>query len=98
LADACVRETREECGLDVTVEDLLGTVIRPAEEPDAEFVINDFHCSVTGGDLAAGDDAAEVAWVSRDALDTCTLVAGLAETLRGWGVLPAAQRGSHSPG
>ena len=39
------------------------------------------------GNLAAGDDAAEVRWVSPAELGRLPLTSGLAETLAGWGVL-----------
>lgn len=87
--NACIRETREECGLDIAVDRFLGTVVRPGTEPDVEYVISDFFCSVLGGEAAAGDDAADVAWVSLSELDSWALVAGLGETLAEWGVCPA---------
>jgi len=81
---------REETGLEVRPGELVGTVERAA--PAGVFEIHDYACAVLGGELIAGDDAAAAAWVDaagfaameRDGL----LVAELAETLRGWGVLP----------
>lgn len=88
---ALVREMREETGLEIQPGELVGTVERAA--PAGVFEIHDYACVVLGGELTAGDDASAVAWVDgagfaameRDGL----LVAELAETLRGWGVLPA---------
>lgn len=84
--DAVVRELREETGLDVVAGALAGAVTR---EP---YEIRDYRCEPRGGRLRAGDDAAEVRWVEAAAFDEMAragaLTAGLADTLRAWGVLP----------
>ncbi|MEU6643694.1 NUDIX domain-containing protein [Saccharomonospora sp. NPDC046836] len=84
---AVVRELREETGLDVVPGQLVGSVVR---EP---YVIYDYACSVRGGRLVAGDDAAAARWVDRAQfaeLDRAgELTDGLADTLRDWGVLPS---------
>ena len=49
--------------------------------------IRDYAATVTGGTLGAGDDAAEVRWVSPAELGNLPLTSGLAEALAGWGVL-----------
>jgi 8-oxo-dGTP diphosphatase len=77
---------REETGLTVIPGRLLGSVRRPA--PGGRVLdIKDFEVSVTGGELAAGDDAAEVRWVSIAELASLPLTAGLVEALTTWGVL-----------
>ncbi|RZQ62877.1 NUDIX hydrolase [Amycolatopsis suaedae] len=81
-ADAVVREMREETGLLVTPGALAGMVVR------GPFHIYDYHCTVRAGTPAAGDDAADVRWVSRADLDTLDLVDGLFETLASWDCLP----------
>jgi ADP-ribose pyrophosphatase YjhB (NUDIX family) len=84
--EAMVREVREETGLRVEPGRLVGEVERPA--PDgAVFDIHDYAASVSGGLLAAGDDAADVRWVHPRDLDRLSLTSGLAETLTAWGVL-----------
>ena len=88
LAEAVVREVREETGLDCVCGALLGWV----ERLDAEhhFVILDFDVTVLDGrDPVAGDDAAEVAWVPLDELLDVALVQGLAEFLHDQGVITA---------
>lgn len=89
-AEAVAREVREETGLEVAVGSLVGTVDRPA--PTGVFEIHDYACSVTGGDLEAGDDASEAAWVDLAMFTTLEsgnhLVDLLAQTMREWGVLP----------
>ena len=49
--------------------------------------IRDDAATVTGGTLAAGDDAADARWVSPADLAALQLTSGLAETLTAWGVL-----------
>ena len=76
LADAVVRETAEETGIDVVCGALLGWVEQVDEE--RHFVILDFACEVVrGGDPVAGDDAAEARWVPLDEVPGLPLVAGL---------------------
>ena len=70
LADGAAREVREETGLAVEVGPVVEVFDR-VHRDDAggirfHFVIVDFLCRVTGGALAAGDDAAEVRWATRD--------------------------------
>jgi 8-oxo-dGTP diphosphatase len=81
-AQALVREMAEETGLTVEVGALVGTVVR------GDFHIADYRCSVVGGTLRAGDDAADARWVDAAEFAALPLVEGLAETLDGWGVLP----------
>lgn len=87
---AVIRELREETGLTVRPGALVGRVERPA--PDGVYVIHDYSCRVTGGQMAAGDDADDVAWVDLTTfyrLDrTGALTEALAETLRRWNALP----------
>ena len=59
---ALVREVREETGLRVEPGRLVGAVERPAPG-GAVFDIYDYAASVSGGQLAAGDDAADARWV-----------------------------------
>jgi 8-oxo-dGTP diphosphatase len=86
LAEAVVRELREETGLDGVCEGFVGWV----ERIDAEFhfVILDFGVTVLDArDPAAGDDAAEAAWVSLSEVADLNLVDGLAEFLHDHGIL-----------
>jgi 8-oxo-dGTP diphosphatase len=83
---AVVRETLEETGLRVTCGALVGSVERPGRR-GAVLDIRDYAVTVTGGTLAAGDDAADARWVSPAGLAALPLTSGLAETLTAWGVL-----------
>lgn len=86
LAEATVRELREETGLEGVCGELLGWVER-IEDP-YHFVILDFVVTVLdpSGPIA-GDDAAEVAWVPLTDVADLRLVEGLAEFLHDHGVL-----------
>ena len=83
---AVIREIREETGLQIRCDQLVGSVMRPWSA-DAVLEISDYAATVTGGRLGAGDDAAEVRWVSPAELGRLPLTSGLAETLAAWGVL-----------
>ncbi len=83
---AVVRETQEETGLRVTCGALVGSVERPGLG-GAVVDIRDYAATVTGGTLAAGDDAADARWVKQADLAGLPLTSGLVETLGAWGVL-----------
>lgn len=66
LADALVRELREETHLEVSVGPLLEVFEIFGEHH--HFVVLDYLCVRRGGALAAGDDAREARFVALDAL------------------------------
>jgi 8-oxo-dGTP diphosphatase len=61
-AVACEREVLEETGLVVEVVTLLGVYSDPARDPRGHTCSSVYLCKVTGGTLAAGDDAREARW------------------------------------
>ncbi len=65
--EAAIRETREECGLDVELDGLIG-VYSFGKDPDSRGVLILYAAHVVGGTLQAGDDAAEVAWFTPETL------------------------------
>lgn len=77
-AEALVREVREETGLVVRPGPLAGAVERGV------YAINDYHATVTGGSLAAGDDATDARWCSPSELVRLPLTPGLLEILKVW--------------
>ena len=85
LADAVLRELREETGLDGTVGPLCGIAERRAG--DHHFVILDYWVDVRPGDAFAGDDADDVRWAGHDDLRRLPLVPLLVEFLTDHGVL-----------
>lgn len=87
LIDAVKREVFEETGLAVSVGDVVGVVEIPAGG-DVVYDVTDFAATVVGDPavLLAGDDATDVAWVTRDDLGSLACSPGLAETLASWAV------------
>lgn len=66
--DAAIRrEAREETGLvvkPVKVFEIFERILRDAAgAPEYHYVLIDYICRVTGGELRAGDDASHVEWV-----------------------------------
>jgi 8-oxo-dGTP diphosphatase len=88
MAEAVVRELREETGLDGVCEALLGW----AERIGASFhyVIADYAVTIlSGSPPEAGTDATEAEWVPLGQVAGLALAEGLAEFLYDHGVLPA---------
>jgi 8-oxo-dGTP diphosphatase len=85
---AVAREVLEETGLRVECRRLLGTAELPG--PDGAVIhVSDYLAEVTGGELAAGDDAADARWVGAADLDRLPLTEGLTGYLAAWGAYPA---------
>jgi len=84
---AVAREVLEETGLQVACGRLVGTVELPGLG-GAVVEVSDYLATVTGGELAAGDDAADAAWVTAAELARLPLTQGLAEFLAARGVYP----------
>lgn len=91
LREALVREVREETGIDVDVDGLIGVAERIVRDDDGaieyHYVILDYVCEARSTDLKAGDDAAEARWVPVGELNDLHLTAGLLEFLADRGVL-----------
>ena len=87
LAEAAVRELREETGLEGICGPFIGFVERFLE--GQHHVIADFRVTLLDPDTRpeAGDDAAEVAWVPLHDVATWRLVDGLAEFLHDHGII-----------
>ena len=86
LAEAVVRELREETGLEGVCGELVGWVERIVD--DNHFVILDFRVTMLESkDPVAGGDAAEARWVPLVDVGDLRLVDGLAEFLHEHGIL-----------
>lgn len=87
LAEATVRELREETGLEGVCGPLVGLVERFQE--GAHHVILDHEVTLLDPTMepVAGDDAAEVAWVPLADVAEWRLVDGLAEFLHDHGII-----------
>jgi 8-oxo-dGTP diphosphatase len=67
LTDGLIREVREETGLLVEPVELIELIDRIHRDGDRiryHYVIADYLCRVTGGQLQAATDAAEVRWAA----------------------------------
>jgi len=77
VREAAIREAREETGLIVEPEALLGVydrILRNGEQRvQYHYVLIDFLCRQVGGELLAADDAAEVRWFTREELPALKL-------------------------
>ena len=86
LRQAAVRETREETGLAVEADDLLGVYERVTRDEAARvryhYVLIDFLCRRTGGELKAASDAADVHWFTLSELDSLGLPQDTREVIR----------------
>ncbi len=74
--EAARRETREETGLDVEIGPVawVGEAVGPGNPPAWHFTLVDFWGKVQGGELKAGDDAAQVRWVPLEKIREYPLV------------------------
>jgi 8-oxo-dGTP diphosphatase len=86
--NALVREVHEETGLHIVVQELLGHLTIPIGADDA-YAVSDYRCQVVGGELVAGDDAADVRWVALAELTGLPTTTGLAEFLQRWDTAPS---------
>jgi 8-oxo-dGTP diphosphatase len=92
IREAAVREAREETGLIVKPEDLLGVYDRVLRNPEQRvqyhYVLIDFLCRRVGGELQAASDAAEVRWCTREELPARNLAEDTLDVIRkGFGKL-----------
>jgi ADP-ribose pyrophosphatase YjhB (NUDIX family) len=69
LADGVKREVLEETGLEIRplgVLEIFERIMRDASgAPEYHYVLIDYVCRITGGELCAGDDVCAVEWVRR---------------------------------
>ena len=85
IEDAVKREVREETGLLVECTyrfDLFERIMRDAEgRAEYHYVLVDYVCRVTGGDLRPADDVSRVEWVAREKLRDYKITAGTLEAV-----------------
>jgi 8-oxo-dGTP diphosphatase len=75
-AVAAAREVLEETGLVVEVGALIGT------SEVGRYLVHNFEAMVTGGTMAAGDDATDVRWYQAGEIDAIETSPGLVDWLR----------------
>jgi ADP-ribose pyrophosphatase YjhB (NUDIX family) len=79
LAQAVAREVREETGLTIEVGPFVCVIERFGD--DFHFVILDYLARAVGGELRAGDDAADARWVTDQELASLPTTEGLLDVL-----------------
>jgi 8-oxo-dGTP diphosphatase len=86
LRAAAEREAREETGLIVKAGEVLEVLDRiiPGKRgaPQYHYVLIDFLCSIQGGELRAGGDAADVCWAAESELADYRLERPALEVIR----------------
>jgi 8-oxo-dGTP diphosphatase len=91
LREAIVREVREETGIEIDIDGLIGVAEWISRDDDGtlsyHYVILDFTARPRSRDIRRGDDAAEVRWVPVAELPDMHLTSGLIEFLADRGVL-----------
>jgi 8-oxo-dGTP diphosphatase len=77
MVDAVRREVREETGVEVEVGPLLDAFDRIYHDADGRvefhYLLVDFACTPSGGELCCGSDAAAARWVAIDDLPNYSL-------------------------
>jgi 8-oxo-dGTP diphosphatase len=86
LRAAAAREAREETGLNVEVQELLGVYDRVLRDDHGHvlyhYVLVDFLCRRMSGQLNAAGDAAEVRWFTREELSSLKLAPDTENVIR----------------
>jgi 8-oxo-dGTP diphosphatase len=85
LEEAVRREVLEETGLKVKPVELFCMFERIMPDaqgrPEYHYLLADFVCEVTGGELRAGDDVARTEWVARRRLRAYRMTEGTLDVI-----------------
>jgi ADP-ribose pyrophosphatase YjhB (NUDIX family) len=80
LIEGVRRETLEETGLEIeplSVVEIFERIMRDAAgKSEYHYVLVDYICRVTGGELRPGDDVSSALWVDREALPQYRITEG----------------------
>jgi len=86
LREAVEREALEETGLEVRAGALVEVFERVRRDDSGDvayhYVLMDYLCAITGGELHAGDDAADAAWFPLARMDDLLMTEGTAGVIR----------------
>lgn len=85
LKVAAARETREECGIEVEITDVLEVVERMVRDPDGRvkfhYVIVDYLARWVSGDLVPSSEVLEARWVAPEDFPRYEMTRGTAEVV-----------------
>jgi ADP-ribose pyrophosphatase YjhB (NUDIX family) len=85
LKTAAQRETREECGIEVEITDVLEVVERMVRDPDGRvkfhYVIVDYLARWVSGDLTPSPEVLEARWVAPEEFSNYEMTRGTAEVV-----------------
>jgi 8-oxo-dGTP diphosphatase len=85
LKIAAARETREECGIEIEVTDVLEVVERVIRDPDGRvqfhYVIVDYLARWASGELTASPEVLEARWVPPEEFPAYALTRGTVEVV-----------------
>ncbi len=73
IEETCVREAKEETGLDVEPVEILGVYSKPGRDPRGQFVAVAFICKPKGTNVKISREAIEARWFDLEKLDTSIL-------------------------
>jgi 8-oxo-dGTP diphosphatase len=82
LGKACMREAKEETGLDVELVEQLFTYSDPRRDPRKHTISTVYACKVRGGRLEAADDARDARWFAEAEVPWSELCFDHADILR----------------
>lgn len=87
VEETCVREAKEETGLDIEPVEILGVYSKPGRDPRDQYVAVAFICKPKGTNVKISQEATEASWFDLEKVDA--LVMGfdhgkMIEDLRKW--------------
>jgi len=85
LKVGAARETREECGIEIEITEVLEVVERMVRDPDGRvrfhYVIVDYLARWASGELQPSEEVLEARWVSPDDFPHYEMTRGTAEVV-----------------
>lgn len=86
IENACRREIKEECGIEIELMGIVGVYSDPSRDPRGHTVSVVFRARAMSDRIMGGDDASEARWFSREELRGLTLAFDHEKVLKdaGW--------------